>query len=1203
MSPFTQRWKNKKNAAVAETSTPRAGRKSSLSSQGSTRSNPSGKQSRWSLSKGDRSSIIRNSANAVPVGNTSLPIYMNNGKGSLSSSHLTPQITSVHSSQHNRNRSKIFGRGKKDHSGSSSEEELKNREVHLDQIGDAVIAIASGNESAADEMPTKQSSAKHSKLTLGNASDVEAHMANENSTTNLNGDDSSHWGILSSFINVAQHAASNLGTITNGPHNNMKSHPKETDTNSAIDTRNFGDHLDSLLSDSKPQASLDGDEGSQLSRSNAHDIQFQPVRETVIGSMGKGGLTLEDLGFSEPGNPFHKIPHIEVDNGSLSRSSMTDEDPEPDDAAVPVPSRTLNFDSTTKTEPIMSTVTGNSNGTASVNGISSLLRSHSTKSLSRSMSPPLFRRSLSPNGLKQVNSFQNSAVSRPNGHRTSIGSMQDALSLTASNVSIASPPSVLPSVELKNISFASPKRNNEFHSNFKKIPKHEKLIEDYSCALQRDILVQGRMYISERHIGFKSNILGWVTNIAIPIHEIVQLEKKTTAGLFPNGIVIQTLHQKYIFASLLQRDTTFELITNIWNQLVRGSLGLDEGDVLLNMDNVSRKVGSRSDLEYDESDEDSHYDDEDTSLSENDDNDSDNDSIDDDMVMPTDAVLKHPPTEPEHDEVSGEIKILEDIISAPLPKVYQLLFGKDSSYFTSVLTKQKNKNISNIPEFQSKDGVLTREYTYVKPLIAPVGPKETECQVTETIDHKDFDSYVLCTQTTRTPDVPSGGSFSVVTQLYFSWGSKNSTKFTVYTYMNWTGKSWIKAAINKGSIDGQKESIGILVDELKSKTAPGEKSIASDDSGTAGSDLPLVGPKTHAASSFSPNIPSTETTLLEETLSAPLGTIYSIIFEPSYLKNIITAQKNFDLTEISKFPEQPPKERQYTYTKPLNGPIGPKQTKCQITETIETFDLNSHIHVVQSVSTPDIPSGGSFSVKTNFYLMWAESNQTKFVVSTFVNWTGKSWIKGTIEKGSIDGQKESIAVLISEVKNTLASSTSSKRRKRSKSVAKPGKKGTSEMDDTLKRISGPTRGYNISIPGLGFITGSGAGSLGFFLVVLVLIVFILKTWVSSGANGDGGGGATSIRLDGSSRVMIGGSEFLIIPTIDNSLKDRTRRLEEEHDIWDWIQQRSGEKGAMPTEGADFAEKHKRQDLTEMVRVAEQCLEKLKMQVDAEQIET
>ncbi|KAH8914398.1 hypothetical protein BT69DRAFT_1342955, partial [Atractiella rhizophila] len=61
---------------------------------------------------------------------------------------------------------------------------------------------------------------------------------------------------------------------------------------------------------------------------------------------------------------------------------------------------------------------------------------------------------------------------------------------------------------------ASSKRNMDFHALFKGhggVPEDDYLIEDYGCALQREILLQGRLYISEHHLCFYANIFGWVT--------------------------------------------------------------------------------------------------------------------------------------------------------------------------------------------------------------------------------------------------------------------------------------------------------------------------------------------------------------------------------------------------------------------------------------------------------------------------------------------------------------------------------------------------------------------------------------------------------------------------------------------------------------------------------------------------------------------
>lgn len=50
---------------------------------------------------------------------------------------------------------------------------------------------------------------------------------------------------------------------------------------------------------------------------------------------------------------------------------------------------------------------------------------------------------------------------------------------------------------------------DKYHTLFAgAIPDDEELIEDYHCALVRDILVQGKLYVSENFLAFRANILG-----------------------------------------------------------------------------------------------------------------------------------------------------------------------------------------------------------------------------------------------------------------------------------------------------------------------------------------------------------------------------------------------------------------------------------------------------------------------------------------------------------------------------------------------------------------------------------------------------------------------------------------------------------------------------------------------------------------------
>lgn len=78
-----------------------------------------------------------------------------------------------------------------------------------------------------------------------------------------------------------------------------------------------------------------------------------------------------------------------------------------------------------------------------------------------------------------------------------------------------------------------------------------------------------------------SKSLNQVTNaksqqLSIPIYEITSLEKRMTAFVIPNAIQISTRQAKYTFASFLSRDTTFDVIYNIW-RLARPEDGIGIG--------------------------------------------------------------------------------------------------------------------------------------------------------------------------------------------------------------------------------------------------------------------------------------------------------------------------------------------------------------------------------------------------------------------------------------------------------------------------------------------------------------------------------------------------------------------------------------------------------------------------------------------------
>lgn len=101
------------------------------------------------------------------------------------------------------------------------------------------------------------------------------------------------------------------------------------------------------------------------------------------------------------------------------------------------------------------------------------------------------------------------------------------------------------------------------------------------------------------------------------------------------------------------------------------------------------------------------------------------------------------------------------------------------------------------------------------------------------------------------------------------------------------------------------------------------------------------------------------------------------------------------MTDWAPASDSPYLTRHLSYIKPLTGAIGPSKTKCVITDQIIHLDFDDYAVVVSTTTTPNVPSGGSFCVKTRVCMTWARGNSCRVHVTTGVEWTKSSFIKGT----------------------------------------------------------------------------------------------------------------------------------------------------------------------------------------------------------------
>lgn len=638
-------------------------------------------------------------------------------------------------------------------------------------------------------------------------------------------------GIFSSIINVAHNAANILGSSIDNktsaspePLDNTVDDLEEKSSSFShkldflLKPANFGKNSSASFISKKSKSSKSdtdictprGSEDSQYKKTHAlSNVHFSTVKESPLQTLGNGNLRLDD--FEEATSKKGITPSQSTEN-----------------LIPPQIKRKTTADNINQGIPLSNelAVSGNNEN-----------KKVRRKSLSNGTS---LERVKSPDSRKKMSADMDDSESSDRG--------------SSNGASTNSEDDLNEILDITTIKPASEKRNKEFHQIFKRIPPNEKLIDEFSCALSKDILVQGRMYLSEHYICFKSNILGWVTNLIIPLQEVIQIEKKSTAVLFPNGMIIRTLYHKYVFATFLSRDAAFVLITNVWHSVLLGDNSdinsitdkkegerHDSGESITNDERLSNVISLKDDDEQDGGSEVSQS--EASSLesilangTEGDDikevkPSSTIDRLNDNKInghtesddgkssklfhgLPTVGPLTHVPTEIDYTKLSDETFISDDILKAPLGVVFLILFGPDNSKFVKILKEQGNYDINEGGITELSTTSKERDYTYTKPLNGPIGPKKTKCIIKDKLIEYDINKYILVEQITTTPDVPSGNSFQVKTKVFLSWAENDYTRMYSLTIVEWSGKSWIKGAIEKGSIDGQKESMKSMTDTI-----------------------------------------------------------------------------------------------------------------------------------------------------------------------------------------------------------------------------------------------------------------------------------------------------------------------------------------------------------------------------------------------------
>ena len=624
-------------------------------------------------------------------------------------------------------------------------------------------------------------------------------------------------GFFSSWVSAAQNAANQITNITINPSNRSRS-----GTQSAESEKENKEEFVPEDSTTEPET------------------EPQTQRERTVDTLGMGDLNFGHLGLDTNGSSDEKQDSIHPESTELKSNPTVARD---EASARLEDARAARAVSAAYEKPSREpSILASADDTQSVIRHRETISSNITSGTRTPPNGSIFEEELGA-GIKRSGSSRSRLASRRKRGSSGAAGPSAIGALIGGSTSTLVNPAHGP--RLTGFAVAPKARNRSFHQLFRSVPEDDYLIEDYSCALQRDILLAGRIYISEGHICFSSNILGWVTTLVISFEEVMSIEKESTAMVFPNAIAVQTLHARHTFRSLLSRDTTYDLMIGIWKVSHPGTfksslngiqLETGTGDKTEKTADADGSGDEETEEEEDIYDEDAEEDEEADSFVDT----AEGSIAGSDISATAKAVSRkpsqlngaaasstlpypssvgdvlqgekvaaivaeatgddfpgpatHAPTDCTDSATHYEKLVKDEVIPAPLGKIYTMLFGPNSPVFVANFLVQEQK-VTEL-QFEDKKGlsndIKSRQYSYIKPLNGAIGPKQTKCITTENLDFIDLEKSISVTCSTQTPDVPSGSSFTVKTKYCLSWASGNATRIQMNCAIEWTAKSWLK---------------------------------------------------------------------------------------------------------------------------------------------------------------------------------------------------------------------------------------------------------------------------------------------------------------------------------------------------------------------------------------------------------------------------
>ncbi|KAJ8328738.1 hypothetical protein O5D80_002722 [Batrachochytrium dendrobatidis] len=364
------------------------------------------------------------------------------------------------------------------------------------------------------------------------------------------------------------------------------------------------------------------------------------------------------------------------------------------------------------------------------------------------------------------------------------------------------------------------KKNQELHHHFKSVPNTEYLLDAISIFFQKDIAIQGRLFITPLRLCFHSNIFGFVNLFVIRLKDVTAVSKKQ--GPLQGSIHLATTDGTFNLKTYGKCDRAFNNILAAWNntksctpisaqnlyvQIMSNLRGQSDREKELSRDTNKKGIleasqgSSATDFKGTEPDVDS-------SLLE--------------YALP--ECVSAPLTEvPCGCTDHLEKKEVDVVLPIPSKKLFDLLFKEKSVPIWQALDIRRGA--SNRKEGVWQHGPTpTREVSYILAMNNPL-LKFKEVDVKETskiIKQTDWITYCVELKT-HAPQVPFSDCFNPVIRYCISWVTKDTCRLIVTIAVNFTKGTIMKSVIKSNAMKGLQETctdiVLVLKDEIRKENA------------------------------------------------------------------------------------------------------------------------------------------------------------------------------------------------------------------------------------------------------------------------------------------------------------------------------------------------------------------------------------------------